>query len=236
MEQMLETSQRVARRIALVCACMVLPACSTSTSQPVNSAAAPGKITATEEDNAMRPDRMLAGCTSFESAGNYVIAGTGVSFYVGRDKTSDSIRKVQELFSKCDFKLVEKGPHSEGVPLIAGALWMKIEREAGAPVSLRVYNGTTYIASDGVTDWQWRGPESKTYFDIVDAFAPNASERHEEPAKDDKFGGQPSQTAEASAEANSEPAIKSEAAKDAAASKPKRAPAGTQQFRRAFRP
>jgi hypothetical protein len=143
---------------------------------------------------------------------------------------------VQELFAKNDFKLVEKGPHSEGVPLIAGALWMKIEREAGAPVSLRVYNGTTFVASDGVTDWQWRGPESRTYFDIVDAFAPNASERHEEPAKDDKFGEQTSQAGDTNAEASPEPAIKTEAAKEAASSNSKRAPVGTQQFRRGFRP
>lgn len=178
----------------------------------------------------MRPDRLLANCVSFESAGNYVVNGTGVSFYVGRDGSGDSIRKVQDLMATCDFTLIDKHPHTSEVPSNAGALWMKITRAGGAPVSLRIYNGTSYIASDGLTDWQWRGGAPQMYFSIVNAFAPDQNERHEEPAQANEFGERTSQTSTTNADPIPEAAIKDEPAK-----KPERTPVGTQEFRRALR-
>src|SRR5687767_14075655 len=93
-----------------VCLLAALPGCATSPKQAEDSPkpeeeAAPVELAIDSNDAEMKPDRVMAKCAKLGSGGNYVTEGKGMSFYLDRDSTGDSIRKVQELLASSDYKL-----------------------------------------------------------------------------------------------------------------------------------
>jgi hypothetical protein len=217
----------------------------------LKSDATPSKDASGRKDADMRPDRVLQKCASLGSGGNYVMDGKGMSFYLDRDSTSESIRKMQKLLASYDFTLGARIPHSAEVPQSSSALWMKITEAEGASTSLRVYNGTNFITSDGVNDWHWTGGDSDAYFKMVEALAPTSEEQHEDVAvavtepesapvrseaePEKKAPIEESQEKKKALAENAQETKKAPAESAQETKKPGRTPVGTQQFRRALR-
>jgi hypothetical protein len=161
----------------------VLTGCGTG--QPSNSPRAKGGKLAKGVDDVMSPGRLLADCEKLKSGGSYSTregsGGKEVSFYLERDGSTGSIRRLRDILASSDYTLDHKGAHAARTPLDGeDSLWLDLTQRGGAPVSLRVFSGTLFVVSDGRTDWHWSGGNSGMYFRILDALSPNVEEQHVE--------------------------------------------------------
>jgi hypothetical protein len=182
------SSMCLMRSFALLCFVTVQTGCRTP--HPVNGppeSAGNNNGISDRTDDEMRPDRVFSECVKLKSAGSYkMIEGTAnkeVTFYLDRDSKAASIRKLQKLMASFEFTLTEKSPHVAMDPEPdTSALWVNISPNGRADL-LFILNGTSIITSDKVMDWHWSGGSSVMFSHVVEALAPNATERNVEPVR-----------------------------------------------------
>src|SRR5436190_1087772 len=94
---------------ALVTALMLAALAACSTKQPSNSPATKAVATTERSETDMKPGGLLAGCQSLKAGGSYTVKegaeGKEVSFFLDRDGSSDSIRRLRQLLSAGDYSL-----------------------------------------------------------------------------------------------------------------------------------
>jgi hypothetical protein len=177
------SSLRLVRSFVMLCILAAQSGCSTF--HPVNGAPKPAETVSERSDAEMRPDHLLSECKKLKSGGSYRLSDgpqdKEVMFYLDRNNTGESIRKLKELMSSFEFTLNEKHSHVAVEPEPgSSSLWMNLSPAGGGSELHLILNGTSIITSDKVSDWHWSGGSQVMYTKVIEALAPTEAERHVE--------------------------------------------------------